>query len=336
MQSNANFELGSILVKPGESKDIKIKVTELYISTPIFMPVTVINGRYTGPTIFVTAAIHGDELNGVEIIRQIRAYVDPQELSGRLILVPIANPISFISQARDLPDNRDLNRAFPGSKNGSMASILANTIFGKIVKRSNYGIDLHTAPPGRTNLPHIRADMSISGVRYIAKAFGSEIIFDMPGERTMLRYQACKAGIPTIVYEAGEPLRFQEYAIKKGVEGIKNILTGLDMVEDGKSRLTCLVSLVVTDHKWIRAEHGGILILKVKPGDIVKKGAEIAVNTKPFGTEVNSLFAPFTGLVVGTTTLPMAIPGSAICHIVKLDKKLGDMKRISRVFKINK
>jgi predicted deacylase len=310
------FEIAGMKVPAGRRKDLKIRISEFYTATPVFIPVTVVHGRRPGPALFVAAAVHGDEINGVEMVRQVRALVDPGRLRGTLILVLIANPISFLTMSRDLPDGRDLNRYFPGRERGSMASLIADAIFTKVVRRADFGIDLHTAAAGRTNLPHVRADLSSPVLRRLASAFGCEVIFDMVGEEGMLRRAASKAGVPTIVFEAGEPLKFQRPLIRRGVEGICNVMADLRMYE--VDRVPARFQIIVEDHRWIRASRGGILNLMVKPGDIIAKNSVIAVNTKPFGTEVRRIRAPYAGLVVGCTTVPMVIPGSAVCHMIPL------------------
>jgi hypothetical protein len=320
------FEIAGMSVPAGRRKDLKVRISEFYTATPVFIPVTVAHGARPGPVLYVTAAVHGNEINGLEMVRQVRGLVDPAELRGTLILVMIANPISFLTMTRDLPDGRDLNRFFPGRDRGSMASHIADAIFTKIVRKADYGIDLHTAAAGRTNLPHVRADLSSPVLRRVAAAFGCEVIFDMPGEEGMLRRAATQAGVPTIVYEAGEPLKFQKPLIRRGVEGVCNVLADLRMFEF--ERVSPPFQMVVDDHRWIRAQRGGILNLHVKPGDIIEKGNVIAVNTKPFGTEVRRILAPHTGLVVGCTTVPMVIPGSAVCHLVSLGARTGVVRRL--------
>jgi predicted deacylase len=264
----------------------------------------------------------------MEVVRRIRSDVDPQQLKGTLLLVSVANPIAFLTQTRELPDGRDLNRFFPGRKIGSMASHIASHIWTKVVRRADWGIDLHTAAHGRTNLPHVRADLRVQAVRRLAYAFGSEIIFDMEGDKGTLRSAATRVGIPTIVFEAGEPLKFQRNLIQKGIDGVRNALTEIGMYSF--PRTSPLFQIVVEDHRWIRAAKGGIMILNVQPGDIIEKGEDIAMNTKPFGTEVGRLQAPYTGLVVGCTTIPMVIPGSAVCHLVKLDHRAPTLKKLMR------
>jgi predicted deacylase len=207
-----------------------------------------------------------------------------------------------------------------------MASLIADAIFTKIVRKADFGIDLHTAAAGRTNLPHVRADLRSPTLRRLSSAFGCELVFDMPGEEGMLRRAASRAGVPTIVYEAGEPLKFQKTLIRRGVEGILNVLADLRMIE--VERVRPPFQIIVEDHRWIRAKRGGILNMQVKPGDIIERDEVIAVNTKPFGTEVRRIRAPYAGLVVGCTTLPMVIPGSAVCHLVSLGARAGVVRRL--------
>jgi predicted deacylase len=320
------FEIAGMKVPAGRRKDLKIRISEFYTATPVFLPVTVTHGRRSGPVLYVVAAIHGNEINGIEMVRQVRAMIDARRLRGTLILVMIANPISFLNMSRDLPDGRDLNRYFPGRERGSMASLIADAIFTKIVRKADFGIDLHTAAAGRTNLPHVRADLRSPVLRRLSTAFGCEVVFDMPGEEGMLRRAASRAGVPTIVYEAGEPLKFQKPLIRRGVEGILNVLADLKMYEVDRVRPS--FQIIVEDHRWIRAKRGGIVNLQVKPGDIIEKNEVIAVNTKPFGTEVRRIRAPYSGLVVGCATLPMVIPGSAVCHLVSLGPRSAVVKRL--------
>src|SRR4051812_564643 len=213
-------------VQVGHRKDVKIRISEFYTATPVFIPVTVIHGSQPGPVLYIVAAVHGDEINGIEMVRQIRADVDPHKLHGTLILVHIANPISFTSMTRDLPDGRDLNRFFPGRDRGSMASLIADAIFTKIVRISNYGIDLHTAASGRTNLPHVRVDMKSPILRRMAGAFGSEVVFDMPGEPGMLRRGgAGGGGAARGVWGGGAP-EIPKKKCRPGGEGKKKKVGG--------------------------------------------------------------------------------------------------------------
>jgi hypothetical protein len=311
------FRIGRIEIPPGSRKDIRLKIGEMYIASPVYIPVTVAHGLEPGPAIFVTAALHGDELNGIEMIRQVRAHLDPKKVRGTVVLVMIANPISFVLQKRDLPDGRDLNRSFPGRSLGSIAAAIAHDLFHKIVLKCHFGIDLHTAGRGRINLPHVRANLKIAKVRELAFAFGPEIIIDQPGESGMLRVESRKRGVAVITYEAGEPMKFENDVIERGVQGIWNALASLGVYP--YERKPPSFQLVVDHHKWVRSQRGGILIMHVKPGDVVKKGQVLAHTSRPFGTEQVNIHAPFSGVVISVTTVPTVLPGGAVCHISRLE-----------------
>lgn len=327
MANTEPFVIGSYKINRGEKKDIRLKISELYTAAPVFIPVICFNGINQGPVLFITAAIHGNELNGIEITRQLGTKIDPLKLSGVLILVPIANPISFIMRSRDLPDGRDLNRSFPGKSHGSIASQIAHEIFTNVVSKCHYGIDLHTAGHGRANLSHVRADLQRQSIRNLASYFGTEVVIDSTPEGGTLRYAAMKKGIPVITFESGQPMTFEKTTIQKGLNGVKNVMNKLGMYNFSTN--TIATQLIVENHKWIRAKHGGILILNVKPGDIVKKGQVIGYTTKPFGNNVSNIVAPFSGIVISTTTIPTTIPGGAICHLSKLDQtKYKILKKI--------
>jgi hypothetical protein len=322
------FEIAGMKVPPGSRKDLKIRISEFTTATPVFIPVTVLHGTGPGPVLCVTAVLHGDEINGLETVRRLRSGVDPRRLKGTLVLVLIANPISFLAMRRTLPDGRDLNRAFPGRDRGSMASRIAGALFGKVVRLADAVIDLHTAPAGRVNLPHVRADLRRPRVRRLAEAFGAEVTLDLRGEKGTLRRAAAEAGIPGIAFEAGEPLRFQKPSIERGIRGIRNVLSRLGMVGGRPTRPP--FRLCVKDGRWIRAVKGGILNLEVEPGDIIMRGGTVAVSSRPFGTEESRIRAPYSGLVVGCATVPMVFPGAAVCHLAPLGRRAGALAGLLR------
>jgi predicted deacylase len=320
-----SLRIGGREIRRGTVKQIFLKVSEYYTATPVNVPVTVIRGRERGPAVFLTAAIHGDELNGVEIVRRVMTSVTPEQLRGTLICVPVVNRFGFLTHARYLPDRRDLNRNFPGNPEGNAAARTAHTLFREIVLCARYGVDLHTASVRRTNLPHIRADMSHKKARRIARAFGTEIIIDSPGPPNTLRAAATRAGVPTIIFEAGETFRFQRNMVARGVAGVRNVLAALRMIAEAPKEARFQVIIKVSE--WIRSVRGGIADVLVRPGEIVYAGTEIARLTNPFGREVSSVRSPLTGLIIGITTVPMVNPGDAICHVAKLAKTLGTVER---------
>jgi predicted deacylase len=326
------FALGEIRVPPGQHKDIRLKISETFTATPVFIPVSVLHGPRPGPRLFVMAAIHGDEINGVETIRRLRPLVDPARLGGTLVLAAVANPIAFMEMKRDLPDGRDLNRCFPGSRTGSLTAQVAAALFTKIVRRCDYGIDLHTAAAGRTNLPHLRADMRLPGVRRLVHAFGGEFVLDVPGHAKMLRAAAARRGVPVVTWEAGEPNKFQEWAIAKALDGLKNLMGELGMYPF--RRVSPLFQMVLKDRTWLRARRGGILILTVRLGQVVEEGQEIARTVKPYGHEVHVMRAPFSGLVAGLATRPLTYPGSAVCHLLKLTSRQARYRKLLENYRV--
>jgi uncharacterized protein len=318
------LRVGGHRVAKGTQENIMLKISEHYTHQGVYVPVTVIRGAKAGPRLFITAAVHGDEVNGVQIAREVIDLVEPQQLRGTLVVVPVVNRFGFVSHSRYMPDRRDLNRSFPGSPEGSTSARVAHIIFDEIVQKCDYGIDLHTAGYQRTNLPQVRGAMDDDGVRKIAKAFGAEVIVDTKGLRGTLRRAATDQGVPTIIYEAGETFRFQRDMISKGVTGVINVLRRLKMVP-GKP-IPPDYQIIVRTSEWVRADHGGILETLVTAGHLVYKDDVIARIANPFGRTVDEVRAPFDGLVVGAAMLPMVNPGAPICHLVKLKKTLSTVQ----------
>lgn len=282
------------------------------------IPIHIRRAAADGPVVFVTAALHGDEINGTGAVRQLIQDEDLRLLKGSLILIPVLNILAFDRHSRYLPDRRDLNRHFPGSPTGSLASRMANTIFEEIVSRCDFGIDLHTAALRRTNYPNVRGDMTDPEVRHLAEAFGSEIIISSKGPKGAFRREACRFGCPTIVMEGGEVWKVEPGIVESASRGVKNILRSLDML-DGELE-SPKYQVVVERSKWIRAEKGGFLQFHVSPGDIIEKGQPLATNTTLLGHERSMLHAPFDAAVIGMTTLPAISPGEPVCNLGKLPK----------------
>lgn len=333
MSGRNPFRVGSIEVGSGTRKDVRLKVSEQTHAGPMHIPVTVIHGTRPGPILFVTSTIHGDELNGIEVIRRIRQSINPADLRGTLVLVAIANPVSFLLQQRGLPDGRDLNRCFPGRRTGSIGSAIAHELYRKVIGRCTAGIDLHTAGRGRTNLPHVRADLRDRRVCELALASGAPIILDMPGDPGSLRREAACAGIPVITIEAGEAMRFEPEAIEATIEWIRNVLTSWRMIRGKKKTRSRPVAF--RRHFWVRARRGGILVMGVASGDLVRKAEVLGFTCRPLGSRRVEIRAPFDGLVLSVATNPTVLPGSAVCHLVPLDgekartirKKLREIRR---------
>ena len=303
-------------IPPGTSRDVKLAVGESYSRMTIRIPIHVRRAEQLGPVVFVTAALHGDEINGAGAVLQLIQDKDFKLLSGTVILVPVLNLLGFDRHSRYLPDRRDLNRSFPGSPAGSLASRMARTIFEEIVLRSDYGIDLHTAAVRRTNYPNVRGDMGNPAVRQLAEAFGGEIIMNGKGPKGALRREACRAGRPTIIMEGGEVWKVEPRIVESAARGIKNVLRSLEMLGGEPDHPD--YQIVVEKSKWVRAERGGFLHFHISPGDIVEKDQPLATNTTLLGRERSVLHAPFDAVVIGMTTLPAVSPGEPVCNLGKL------------------
>ena len=313
----AAIRFGGRQIAPGQAAELRLEVSEFYTAEPLAVPVTVLRGRRPGPTLFLTGAVHGDELNGVAIIRDLLIDQDFSDLAGTLIAVPVVNVPGFLHQSRMLPDNRDLNRSFPGSAEGSFTARLAQRMFHEVIRRSDFGIDLHTAGGDRANYPHVRADLSDRRVAELAAAFGSPVVIHGRGPGGALRRAAADAGVPTIVYEAGSARVFERRFIDQGIAGVQNVLRHLGMLDGGPVGQPPL-RLEVRKSSWLRASAGGILDLKVALGEAVARGQVISINTNPFGRERSQLVSPAAGIVIGLTRSPLVHPGDAICHLARL------------------
>lgn len=327
----APFSISGIKVFAGESREIYLKVSESYLAGGIHIPVTVIRGKNEGPVAFVTGAIHGDEINGADIVRRLIFDIDHEQLSGTLIAVPVVNIPGFLAQSRYLPYHRDLNRYFPGKRGGNNAERLAARLFHEIILKSDFGIDLHTASEGRSNLPHVRGDMTHPRVRQLARAFGAPVLVDGKGARGTLRRAATDAGVPTILFEAGESSRFSPRVSASGLRGVLNVLHAMGMWPEvslgGTKRKRPSFQVIVKASDWIRAPKGGILDLAVKAGDLIYEGDLVGSILNPFGKTVTQIRSALTGIVIGVTTAPLTVPGTGIIHVAKLKKALGMVER---------
>ena len=314
MARNQPIEIGGTTVSPGTRVTVNLPVADLYTSTSLHMPVQVVCGRRAGPVLFVSAAIHGDELNGVEVIRRLLKRRALNSIRGTLLAIPIVNVHGFLDQSRYLPDRRDLNRSFPGSAKGSIAARLANLFIKQIVSKAEYGIDLHTGALNRSNLPQIRANLDDPATLEIARVFGSPVIINSDIRDGSLRACAFERGMPILIYEAGEALRFDEISIRAGLRGILNVMRHIGMLPGIKSPKLA-TPVVAKSTSWVRAPESGIVSSRVKLGNSVQKGQKIALISNPVGDEEEAVLAPFDGIVIGQTNLPLAHEGDALFHL---------------------
>lgn len=312
------IEIAGQAIQPGENVSIDIPVADLYTHAKLTMPVNVIRSRRSGPTLFISAAVHGDELNGVEIIRRLLRLPELKQLRGTLIVVPIVNVHGFLRNSRYLPDRRDLNRSFPGSAHGSVAGRLAKVFIDEIMMHSDYGIDLHTGAIHRANLPQIRADLSQPTVRAMADAFGCPLLIDASMREGSLREYADRKGIPLLLYEAGEALRFDEFSIRAGVRGIRGVMRHLGMLPRRKTTKHPPKPVVAEDSSWQRAPESGIMRSMVELGEYVDENQELAYVADPFGAAEVAVTAEHSGIVIGRSYLPLAHAGDAIYHVARV------------------
>ncbi|MDT8318893.1 MAG: succinylglutamate desuccinylase/aspartoacylase family protein [Xanthomonadales bacterium] len=325
MAKNRTITIGAVDVAPGQRTSVNLPVANLYTATSLHMPVTVINGRRDGPVLFVSAAVHGDELNGVEIIRRLLKRKALQSIRGTLLAVPIVNVHGFIDQSRYLPDRRDLNRSFPGSATGSIAARLANIFLREVVLKSDIGIDLHTGAVDRANLPQIRAALEDESLRDLAETFGAPVIVNAGMRDGSLRACAASNGIPVMVYEAGEALRFDELSIRAGIRGILQVMRKLAMLPPARTQRSNR-TMIASSTTWVRAVSSGIVTHKVELGSRVRKNDRLALMGDPLGNSDAEVLSPCDGIVIGASRLPLAYEGDALFHVALFDSvgRAGD------------
>ncbi len=330
---NKAFKIGDVTVKPGESQHIELPLPGFYSHSSIHMPVHVMCGKEAGPTLFVSAAVHGDEINGVEIIRRLKNSRSVKRLKGTLITVPVVNVYGFINKTRYLPDRRDLNRCFPGSDSGSMASKLAYTFLNNISEQCDYGIDLHTAAISRDNLPQIRAVLANEEIKQLSLAFGAPVVLNAPLREGSLRESAAKTDTKILLYEAGEALRFDEISIRAGVSGIINVMRKIGMLPRSRKRVK-LEPAISHSSQWVRAPRSGILRATNPMGNSINKGDVLGYISDPFGEAEIEITAPVSGMVIGRTTLPLVHEGEAIFHMAIFDE-LEEAESVYETFQSN-
>jgi predicted deacylase len=308
----ASLEILDVIVEPGEIRRATWNASESFAGVVLATPVFIIRGATSGPTLCMTAGIHGDELNGIEIVRRTIEATDVETLRGSLIGVPIVNLHGFRRSSRYLPDRRDLNRFFPGRAEGSAASRIAYAFFEDVVRACDYLVDLHTGSFHRSNLAHVRADLDAPTALALARGFGTSIVVHSVGSMGTLRRAAMESGIPAITYEAGEPMRFHLPDVDRGVQGIRNVMRIAGMLPSGRRPRW---PEVFRRSHWVRCDKGGILFSKVELGDRVKPGDVLGTVTDPLSNEKSVMLAPHAGTVIGKAVDQVVMPGFAAYHL---------------------
>ncbi|WP_417317798.1 succinylglutamate desuccinylase/aspartoacylase family protein [Emcibacter sp.] len=331
------FEICGTPVPRGTRKRIEIPVTKLFDYTGISVPVMVVRGKQDGPVLFVSAAIHGDEINGVEVVKRLLASRRiGKNMKGTLIAVPIVNVIGFNNNSRYLPDRRDLNRCFPGLSKGSLGGQIANTFMKEIVAKSTHGIDLHTGAIHRTNLPQIRACLDDEETNRLAHSFGVPVIINSTIRDGSLRQAAAERGIPMLLFEGGEALRYEEKVIQTGLMGILAVMESIGMIKgrERRRKSSQKETFVARSSYWVRAPHSGSLRIRKKVGTLVKKGEILGELSDPYGGDKILVKAQRTGIIIGKTMIPLVNNGDALFHIATFEDS-GAVEEQLEVFEEN-
>ncbi len=316
LNSNSPFQIQGFSVAPGKSQKFEVPISRLSTGTQLSLPATILNGKYSGPKLLLSAAIHGDELNGIEIVRRILSETDPRTLRGTIIATPVVNVFGYLTQTRYLPDRRDLNRSFPGSKSGSLAAQIAHLFLQTFVSRADFGIDFHTGSGGRTNLAQVRGNFLDEPTREAALVFGAPAAIQARERANSLRAIAAKRGLPMLVFEGGESLRFDPEAIRFGVEGVSRVMIHLGM-KVGTIDPPKRPSFVAESSTWLRTSRGGLFHPTTQLGDRVKASEPLGVTMDIYGRIRTRLLAPHSGMVIGIVTQPIVSRGDAVIHLAR-------------------
>ncbi len=312
--------IGETEIKPGSRVKLQLTSAKLYTDTDMAIPVEVIRAKRPGPTIFISAAIHGDELNGIEIVRRLLASDRFRLVRGTLIAVPMVNVYGMLTQSRYMPDRRDLNRSFPGSSKGSLTARLANLFLTEIVSKCEYGIDLHTGAIHRSNLPQIRANLEDEETLSLAKSFGVPVLLNANFRDGSLRQSASESGTRILLYEAGEALRFDELSIRAGVKGIYNVLASLGMIAKRRGKKPTIDPFIANTSSWLRGPESGIVRDVKHLGDKVKKGELLAQVCSPTGNYIQDVTAQRAGIIIGKQNIPLVQEGDAMFHVALFEE----------------
>jgi len=318
-------------VTPGEKRQFRYEVSESYLGDPVEVPVTIINGVRDGPRVFMTAAIHGDELNGVKVLQEVADRYGPADVHGTLVLFHVVNVPGYQAQQRYLPIyDQDLNRSFPGKERSNTAERMASQLYHRFLSQCDLGLDFHTSTRNRTTMYHARADIDDPDVERLATAFGTNVILSGEGDEGSLRSVASRNGIPTITVEMGKAHRFQPGLIEKALTGVESVLAEYGVVPEGTVAEPAWRKVMgaTEEKRWVRADTGGLVDMKWGPNPLVTEGETICTVTDHFKDDEHVIEAPFTGLIVGVLENPVALPGHPICHLVRVsDETHAEIER---------
>lgn len=308
-------------VKPGEKRHFEYGVSKNYLDQSIELPITIVNGDHPGPRLFLTAAVHGDEINGVKVLQRVANEYEPTHLHGTLVCIHVVNVPGYRTEQRYLPIyDRDLNRSFPGLADGSEASRMAKTIYDQFVSQCDVGLDFHTSTRNKLTLMHARADTNDDDVARLVEAFGAELVLSSTGSEGSLRREATEDGVPTATIEMGEADRFQPVLIERAITGVENVMAAYDLLPEADSRPPTFGKILESESEktWLRADTGGLVEMTWGPHPVVDAGERVCVISDHFGEENHVVEAPFTGLLIGISANPRVLPGRPLIHLVEL------------------
>lgn len=316
MKKNKIIELLGETILPGTSKTIEVEIAKLHSMTKLKIPVIIERSKIDGPTVLLSACLHGDEINGTEIVRKIIRNKINKPKRGTIICIPIINIFGFINQTREFPDKRDLNRVFPGSKTGSLASRFAHFLVTEIIPKIDYAIDFHAGGASRFNAPQIRIVPNNTELKELATVFNSPFTLyskNIPGS---FRNACTKLGVKMLLFEGGKSLDLNELITTKGIEGTMRFLNHLDMLNPKKEvPHTTEKTIFIEKSNWIRANFSGMFHGLVKIGSFVQKGELLAMISDPYGKVEYKLKAPNDGYVINVNDAPIVYQGDAVFHI---------------------
>ncbi len=313
MPTRPPFKLADVEVRPGRRAEAQLPFGRLVTGSAVALPVQILHGRTDGPVVWISAAIHGDEIGGIEIIRRVLRILEPRRIAGTILAVPTVNVHGFLNGDRYLPDRRDLNRSFPGSPRGSLAGQVANLFMKHIVSVSDIGIDLHTGSDHRTNLPQVRADLDDDVTIGLAKAFAAPVMLHSQIRDGSLRAAATEAGKTMLLYEGGEAWRFDESAIAIGVDGVLRVLRDTGVVDSAPTAHTDTVEC--RSSRWVRARRTGLALIEVGLGDSVAEGQQLGLIHNTLGRQLGRIITRSAGIVIGHEQQPLVNRGAALVHI---------------------
>lgn len=315
---NDHFRIGNREIAPGKVEDVSLTITTMATGYDSHLALRVIHGARPGPVVFVSAAIHGDEVIGTPVVQRLAREIDAATLTGTVILVPAANIFGFLNHTRYLPDRRDLNRSFPGHEKGSLAGQLAHVFFSEVVSRSNLGIDIHSAAVHRYNLPQVRIAAGNPQLVELAMAFGAPVIIEAPLREGSLRALAREHGVDMLLLEAGEALRFDDLSIETGTAGVLRVLAHIGMIDADDGLTEVGIPARSNKTQWVRSTRGGVAHMAKTSGDPVREGDLLAMIAGLLGEDPAPVFSPIDGIVIGHATLPVVHQGDALFHIASV------------------